>query len=369
MYILCYNNCMAISGPSVLTVTQYKANFESLLKNLSDIFLQSYDEIVLFKIVMSLVHLSQGQHARAKDTQATMSRIVKELYDRIAPCLTKDRTSKGSPLEKDSEASPKRNGRGSRRSSRASKKDKEETATAMSAESYTDIECSLSLNLLRLKVLSYRVDISTYFGRDALEDDGNVEDFVNLLMDGMTDRLNVRSNRKNTLDWSSDEKIDAYSTVVIDEGLQVLLTILAWNVSSALKKEPVFIADANDPNMDLIGEIPEGETAVDHFTLRLRNRLIALVIMCFDQFISEDNDESVCAHRINWSHSIQESAGLIACDLRMLFSKEWSDAASPLLRVLSITDDSRLIAGYVRYLRSRSSEMVRLRQSCVCHSL
>jgi hypothetical protein len=82
--------------------------------------------------------------------------------------------------------------------------------------------------------------------------------------------------------------------------------------------------------------------------------------MCFDQFILEEDEESACAHRVEWSHSIQESAGLTACDLRMLFPKEWAETASPLLRALAITDDSRLIAGYVRYLRSSSAEMVRI---------
>lgn len=348
----------------MLVSTQHKPNFDGLLKNLSEIYLQTSDEIVLYKIVLSLSHLSQGKHTRAKDTQAIVGKIVKTLYDRIVPCLTPDRSSEDNILDKESETSPAKDSRRSRRSPRLSKNDKDDHLTiAISAESQTDTECSLSLNLLRLKVLTYRIDTSPYFARGTAQEEEKVEDFTDALVDGLTHRLNLRTNRKSNSNWSSlepnEQKIDGYATVAIDEGLQLLLTILAWNLSAALQKEATIIADGdNEALMDADCDDSEGDSVVDHFTLRLRNRLIAIVGMCFDQFVSEEDGETVCAHRFDWSYSVQESAGLTACDLRMLFPKEWAVAASPLLRALSLTEDQHIIYGYVRYLRSKSAEMV-----------
>ena len=38
--------------------------------------------------------------------------------------------------------------------------------------------------------------------------------------------------------------------------------------------------------------------------------------------------------------------------------KEWSHASSPLLRAAAITEDSRLIAGYIRYFQTKEVDLV-----------
>lgn len=68
------------------------------------------------------------------------------------------------------------------------------------------------------------------------------------------------------------------------------------------------------------------------------------------------------------------SACLCASDMRSLCPKEWSNAASSHLRLLAITEDARLIGGYVRYFRSkelklRSSEISEDEKTSLTHSL
>ena len=56
---------------------------------------------------------------------------------------------------------------------------------------------------------------------------------------------------------------------------------------------------------------------------------------------------------------MQQSGGKIASDLRTLLHRELANASSPFLREVSITDDSRLIGGFVRYFRSKEQEKLR----------
>jgi cohesin complex subunit SA-1/2 len=359
---------LLFSGSTVLSVSQYKANFDSLLKHLSDIFLHSSDEVVLHKIAKSLSHLRQSQYSHAADVDAFICKMVDELYDRILPFLS-NQSSRNSAQEKESQSSSEPLNRSARRSSRNSKQDKERMPPLTPTQSQADLECSFSVNLLRFRILSQQVDISFCFDHSRIKDVNSIEEFSNMLCDSLIRRLNERSlgDDQHVHDRSAwgncSEECHAYATIVIDEGLHVLMTILAWNVLSVMKNMGLVLENEIDDVDSIRRDDLSGEDVTDHFTLRLRNRLISLVVMCFDHFSSGDDEDSVSKCQIHWSHSVQESAGLIASDLRMLFPKEWSEAASPLLRSLSITDDAHLIAGYVRYLRSKQDEMVSEKQN------
>ena len=97
---------------------------------------------------------------------------------------------------------------------------------------------------------------------------------------------------------------------------------------------------------------------IDHIVLTLRRKLINLVEMCYEQYLPDIENQSCSEAQKAWSDSVHESAGRCASDLRTLFPREWANAASPHLRAFAITEDSRLIGGFVRYFRSKELEKV-----------
>ena len=107
----------------------------------------------------------------------------------------------------------------------------------------------------------------------------------------------------------------------------------------------------------MISQDEEGEKdddkIVHHPVLTLRNCLISLVEKCYEQFLpSAENSDMYSPTQKIWADLVQHSGSHIACDLRTMFPKEWSNSTSPLLRALAIVDDSCLIGGYVRHLKS-----------------
>lgn len=91
---------------------------------------------------------------------------------------------------------------------------------------------------------------------------------------------------------------------------------------------------------DLIDEEPDvDEDEEDHVVIRLRNRLLTVLELCFAQYIpaadERDDDETTVKHspaQLSFADFVQLSAGLVIADLRTLFPKEYAEASSPLLR-------------------------------------
>jgi hypothetical protein len=95
-------------------------------------------------------------------------------------------------------------------------------------------------------------------------------------------------------------------------------------------------------NEDLIDEesdMDDDEDVEDHVIIRLRNRLLTVLELCFAQYIpaadERDDDETTVKHssaQLSFADFVQLSAGNVISDLRTLFPKEYAEAASPLLR-------------------------------------
>lgn len=120
---------------------------------------------------------------------------------------------------------------------------------------------------------------------------------------------------------------------------------------------------------DLVDDMDEGDdddsSIDDHVILRLRNRLLSLLEMCFSQYILSsdehgDDDTTVAKHsdeQIAFADYVQIAAGRTTADLRTLFPKEFSDAENPLLRAVALQDDGRLVGAFVRFISAKEQSL------------
>jgi cohesin complex subunit SA-1/2 len=119
-------------------------------------------------------------------------------------------------------------------------------------------------------------------------------------------------------------------------------------------------------NKDLVDDMDDDDdrddsSVDDHVILRLRNRLLSLLELCFSQYIPSadehaDDDTTVAKHsndQIRFADYVQLAAGRTSSDLRVLFSKDFADAENPLLRAVALQDDGRLVGAYVRFVNAK----------------
>ncbi len=334
-----------------------------LAKALAEIYLQSNDNLVLKNTGLSLVHISRGDHARAADAQLQMKKICTSLKDRILNLL--------SSQNKD-EKETANNIKQLRRSSRSPMKSSTDAASTNNSKEY-DEEYTLFLNLKRLRALVKRIDVTSF-----LEDSGcDLEKFVNIIADNLTKRL---TNRKIISDDSSDEsgpveqgdltvwdgendKVHMCVANSISEGMTFLLSVTAWKLLSVQNSEGLVIQDDDFDQVNNDDKSDDDENEVDHIVLRFRNRIIALVLQCFNLFLSPQSgkESTLSPLQVSFYNTIQEYAGQVSSDLRTLFPKEWSNASSSLLRALSINDDAPLIAVSKFYREDRSTHFITLK--------
>jgi hypothetical protein len=115
---------------------------------------------------------------------------------------------------------------------------------------------------------------------------------------------------------------------------------VAWSLEKVQREENLVVGKEDlldqDPEMD---EDDESMSEVDHVVIRLRNRVLTVLEMCFAQYIpaaeERADDETSVRHspaQISFADYVQLAAGSVIADLRMLFPKEYAEAASPLLR-------------------------------------
>ena len=332
-----------------------------MTKNLTDIFLQSNDEKVLINCALSLAWLCNEDHARIVEAKTAVKNSITKLHDRILLHLSVNQTDKDEEDEKIS----RNNAQSSSDISEVVSKD------GLSTKAHKDLDNSYTLyyNLKRIGVLAKRIDISSFIGNSE-DDEDLMEVFCNFISDGIVHRLTRIQSKQLDGDGQQEEGIEnqindpgeedkrflQITALLIYEGLQFLLSATAWKVKEMLEHNKLILE--NDDLLELVEEKVDNEQDVDHVAIRLRNRLIVLVELCFEQHlpISKEGDAFSATHH-EWSNSIQEIGGIISSDLRSLFIQEWKYASSPFLRAAAITDDSRLIAGYVRYFCSKESEI------------
>jgi hypothetical protein len=139
-------------------------------------------------------------------------------------------------------------------------------------------------------------------------------------------------------------------------GLEAIIFVVSWKLLDTLPKTKNSDSDESE-TMELDDEAHEEDIAV----LRMRDRLVNLLGLCFDQFLDDTENLIYSDENVDFASSVQESAGRMASDLRTLFPREWSLAVDPVHRALALTGDSQLIGGFARYLKSREEDVSEIR--------
>lgn len=306
-----------------MSLPQRKKDFVGMMKNLIDVFLQSNDDNILRNCALSLACLCKGDHARVVEAKTAVKQCVIELRDRILLHISVSKGSKNSDaLDIDTE-----------------NEDLEDDFVTN-----TDKHFALYHNLKRFGALSLHLNISDFIGSSENSED-SIEAFCNFVADSLAYRLRYFEPKGNK-NKGANARLLQITARLVYEGLQFLLSITAWMVKS-MQEENGLIQDRLEI-MDS-DENAEDDGEDDHVAIRLRDRLVVLVELCFEQHLPESRDaHDFSFEQQEWSETVQEIGGVISSDLRSLFLQEWANAASPLLRAAAITDDSRLIAGYKR---------------------
>jgi hypothetical protein len=209
------------------------------------------------------------------------------------------------------------------------------------------------------------------------EEGEEVDDFYNTISEAIGKRLD---DRKPIVEEHGDDETDTYAKSVIvpeiwktediaihpvvanavNEGLQVLLCVLSWKLLETLqsRKKGHSTTDGNNEEDSKLDMELEDDVDVDDLAVgRMRKRLVNLLGLCFDQHLEETEDLIYSDEHVEFVSSVQASAGRIASDIRTLFPREWSQAADPVRRQLALTNDTQLIGGFARYLKSREPEV------------
>lgn len=339
--------------PSVISLPQRKKDFTDLIKNLSEVYMHSGNEIVLQNVAESFALLTRGDHVRAQDAQAQLQKLGTELSERLIQLFGSDEEEK--PKAKGH--AKKKKGRKATQASDSEGEDGEEESPSPLQEK----EFAISTCLKRLCTLSKRVDLSEILqSDDETEDDlmGNLRDAI---VGGITDRLESRqvifSNEEGKDPvvpdiWNTvDEQTHAAFADSVRDSLSFLLVSIAWSLQAAQESDPVASAD-----LDETMEEEDEDEIEDHPIAQRRDQLVKLITVCFEQFIYEEyeeEDEVFTEILMDFSDIVQTAALQVTADIRQLLPKEWADAASPLLRACALTEDRILIGASLRYLKSR----------------
>jgi hypothetical protein len=204
---------------------------------------------------------------------------------------------------------------------------------------------------------------------------GTIGDLCDAVVTGMEKRLKERAIKLDALNgaddddernveipetWKSgDQSIHDVVSCSVRESLSLLLSITAWKLFMTQKEYEMIIAD----DEDILMEPEEGDETDKHGVVRHRDQLFVLLVLCFEQFLPPFGDPSeeesmYSKEHVAFSDEVQTHACSIAGDLRSLFSKDWAEAAHPILRACALTDDQNIAGGLVRFMRSKETEVI-----------
>jgi hypothetical protein len=362
---------------SVFSLPSRKNELHSLVKNLCGLFLESTDETVLQHISVSLAFLVEGDHARTLEVKAQISKLsgllqerLMELFHDSDPQFSSPTKPKSPKKGRKSKTSPKRkSNRLSDTSTVSSSADDDLFAEAASPA--VDVENSILLCLKRWRILTKHCPVEYLFDEKEQDLHEEIEGFCNTVAEAMAKRL---EDRKPIVDddeqddaetvateksirvpeiWiKEDSRIHGAIAKSVDEALVVLLSITAWKLRDALlnRSKTEFGKDGENESDD--------EVDVEDLTvLSMRDRLVKLLGVCFDQFLEQTEDTEYTEEHVEFASHVQAAAGRVASDIRTLFPKEWSNAVDPVRQALALTNDSQLIGGFARYLKQREDEV------------
>ena len=307
-----------------------------MLSNMSMLYKESTDSIVLQNCCQSLVFCANAGQARSNLAVLAIQKLWDGTLSRLMNLLNK-KADAASSMDRDDS-------------------DDEDDSKVVNVES------SIGICLIRLSILLKRCKC---FGR-ALDDsslssdDEHLVEIVHSVTNYLSAELRSRQYQTDTgkgddesddsdkIDqrlkiWHSvDDKVHKVVAKSVSDGLDLLLTMTAWRLRDELQRiDNGMEVDATSKDID------------NHVVLQMRRSIEELIKTCYNQFLPmEDMDTFTEAHQM-FSTKVQEYALRVSGDIRTLFPRKWSQAKSPVLKLLAIEDDNILVGGGYRFVRSQ----------------
>lgn len=357
----------------VYTLASRKSDLQSLLKTLCQLYLDTTDETVLQNISAVFSQWLEGDHSRISDVKTQLKRLSIGLQDRLMDLFRESEDVGGKPT---TPSSKKR--RGKKRTPRTGGSSVGSTPPAtdiFAASREVELEHSLSMNLLRWSILLTQCPPNLMFERAAADDEDEKEDelegFFNTISEGtgkrLVERMPVAEERDDGASanggesksvmtmpgiWKNeDPNLHVEVAKTVEQSLQVLLKVLAWETAETLDNRPSETID----DMDLDSDDDEQRTLV----LGFRERLFKLVCACFDQKPAASEDFEHPDEQQVFAYSVMSVAGRVASDLRTLFPQFWAMAEDPLIRSLALVHKAEVldaIGGFTGFFQEKERE-------------
>jgi hypothetical protein len=145
--------------------------------------------------------------------------------------------------------------------------------------------------------------------------------------------------------WDTPGKSHEYVKTSVTAAMTILLTSTGW--ATREMEAALGAASTKDGNDKLVHDAAA--------LVPMRDRMETVLALCFEQFL--DGDREYSEDHVAFAAAVQEEAGCMAGDVRTLFPRAWSSSVHPCIRELALVDDSHLIGGYVRFVRSQENQV------------
>jgi len=311
--------------------------------------------VLLDNIAQSLAFLASSDHSRSRDVRAEVKRLLEGIAERLNKQMASEPEAKGATSEKSKKSRSSR--KNSNRSASSASVDSSLEGALVSPREY--LEQSICLSLKRLKILSYKIDVSHIMTSES--EDDPIKLLRDCIVDGVSKKLEMRQVDKEfekdddetiktiaTIPpiWNDDEYTSTHALIAGStcEALDFLLATTGWELARAMKT----IEESGDNEAD--------DDVSDHNVIVFRKQMERLLVLCYEQWLpelDEDSSQEYSQSQLDFSDRVQMMASRVQSDLRTLFPKDWADAESPLLRACALQDDTNLVGGFIRYFRAK----------------
>jgi hypothetical protein len=347
---------------SVLSLPARRADFQSLVKALCQLFSHSTDEQVLQNIARTLSQWVEGDHSRVSEVKMQLKRLSGGLQDRLMELYAESEPKDN----KDQLKSPRRKRRAPYHADSSST---DSSFEIFSTSKKVDAEYSIAQMMVRWKILLMECQAKYLFekieGQD-LDDLDETEGLYNTISEAMGKRLlDRRPLDDRPIEDDGTKTVETVRTIwrdedpnihqVVSRGVDVALNVLLLLVANELSDTMERLNDTpKKPSDQAVIKSDESVNVDDLLVVRMRDRLVKLLGLCFDQHIVENEDVEYTVEQQEFASSVQNSAGRVASDLRTLFPQGWSAASNPVRKVLALTggpEVSHLIGGFARWVQ------------------
>jgi hypothetical protein len=321
--------------PSVFNLSSRKKEFQALSSTLSKLFLEATDDAVLNNCALTLVSLARGDHSRKDEAAFVLKEAATNLKVRLYELLDENARIKG---EIDNEMTD------------------EDTDVDRNVE-LLDNSNSLCFCMRRLRILSKRWYLPELMmdGSEADQDEMTEELFTKVLKHCSAEltQRQLPVIEDDAVDfivpkvWTSlDEQVHTVVATSISDALDLLLSIASWKLRTFI-----------DLNVGKAVETELDEDDAGILLLKMRNQIIQLVLLCYEQYIESEFADQVSISQLAFSTFVQEHAARLTGDLRMLFPKGWNSVKSKVLSDLALQQETALVGGLVRFVRSQEEKV------------